>query len=93
MRLFNSSALALAIGAATTTVHADPQSQAYLPLTLAAESAQAQAKGFVDGQSLGGTTRNWYARERATRAPLWRYYKSDGTRHPTHTRENWVQGT
>ncbi len=87
------SALALSISAFSTVAQADPQSQDYIPLTLKGSSAQAQASGFIDGQSLSGSTRNWYARERAARAPLWKYYKSDGTRHPTHSRENWLQGT
>lgn len=65
----------------------------YIPITLKGSSEQEQASGFIDGQSLSGSTRNWYARERAARAPLWKYYKSDGTRHDTHSRENWVQGT
>lgn len=93
LRVFTLTALALSISAFSTVAQADPQSQAFIPLTLKASSEQAQASGFIDGQSLSGTTRNWYARERAARAPLWRYYKSDGTRHPTHSRENWLQGT
>lgn len=93
LRVFTLTALALSISALSTVAQADPQSQEYIPLTLKASSEQAQANGFIDGQSLSGTTRNWYARERAARAPLWRYYKSDGTRHATHSRENWLQGT
>ena len=93
LRVFTLTALALSISALSTVAQADPQSQEYIPLTLKASSEQAQASGFIDGQSLSGTTRNWYARERAARAPLWRYYKSDGTRHATHSRENWLQGT
>lgn len=93
MRLFTLTALALSISALSTVTQADPQSQEYVPITLKGSSEQEQASGFVDGQSLSGSTRNWYARERAARAPLWKYYKSDGTRHDTHSRENWVQGT
>ena len=93
MRLFTLTALALAIGTYCTTAQADTQSQDYVPFSLKAASEQEQANGFIDGQSLSGSTRNWYARERATRAPLWKYYKSDGTRHDTHSRDNWVQGT
>ncbi|PYG98270.1 outer membrane porin, OprD family, partial [Arthrobacter stackebrandtii] len=93
MKVPTLSALALSISAFSTVAQADPQSQDYIPLTLKGSSAQAQASGFIDGQSLSGSTRNWYARERAARAPLWKYYKSDGTRHPTHSRENWLQGT
>ena len=93
MKLFTLSALALSISAVTTVAQADPQSQAFIPITLKSTSEQAQASGFVEGQNLSGSTRNWYARERAARAPLWKYYKNDGTRHDTHSRENWVQGT
>ncbi|MEJ5865589.1 OprD family porin [Pseudomonas farsensis] len=88
----NKTALALAIGALCSLAHAEPQSQSFVPLALKADSAQSQATGFVDGQSLSGSTRNWYARERATRAPLWKYTKSDGSRHDTHSRDNWLQG-
>ncbi|MGF6392765.1 OprD family porin [Pseudomonas plecoglossicida] len=93
MRLFTLSALALSIGTWCTTAQADTQSQDFVPFSLKSASEQEQASGFIDGQSLSGNTRNWYARERATRAPLWKYYKSDGTRHDTHSRDNWVQGT
>lgn len=93
MRLFTLSALALSIGTWCTTAQADTQSQDFVPFSLKSASEQEQASGFIDGQSLSGSTRNWYARERATRAPLWKYYKSDGTRHDTHSRDNWVQGT
>jgi len=86
-------ALALSIGAFCALAQAEPMSQDFVPTTLKAGSEQAEAKGFIDGQSLSGSTRNWYAHERATRAPLWKYYKSDGTRQPTHSRDNWVQGT
>ncbi|WEK30178.1 MAG: OprD family porin [Candidatus Pseudomonas phytovorans] len=93
MRVFTLTALALSISAFSTVAQANTQSQDFVPITLKGSSEQAQASGFIDGQSLSGTTRNWYARERAARAPLWRYYKSDGTRQPTHSRENWLQGT
>lgn len=93
MRLFTLTALALSIGSFSAVAQADPQSQQYLPLSLKTTSEQDQATGFVEGQSLSGSTRNWYAHERATRAPLWKYYKGDGTRHDTHSRNNWVQGS
>ncbi|MBJ9976197.1 OprD family porin [Pseudomonas sp. S75] len=86
-------ALALSVGAFCAFAQAEPASQAFMPITLKSASEQDQATGFFEGQSLGGSTRNWYAHERAARGPLWRYYKSDGTRHDTHSRENWVQGT
>ncbi|WP_296263096.1 OprD family porin [Pseudomonas sp. UBA6562] len=85
-------AAALALGSFSEAALAEAVSQAFIPLQRAA-SAQEQAPGFVEGQSLSGTTRNWYARETAARGPLWRYYKADGTRHDSHSRENWLQGT
>ncbi|MGE8384653.1 MAG: outer membrane porin, OprD family, partial [Pseudomonas putida] len=57
MRVFTLTALALSISAFSTVAQADPQSQAFVPLTLKASSEQAQASGFIDGQSLSGTTR------------------------------------
>ncbi|WP_286914493.1 OprD family porin [Pseudomonas sp. UBA6315] len=93
MRLFTLTALALAVSAYCATAQADTQSQAYVPFSLKAASEQDQAQGFAEGQSLSGSTRNWYARERATRAALWKYSKGDGSRHDTHSRDNWVQGT
>jgi len=86
-------ALVLSVSAFSALTQAEPASQAFFPLSLKASSEQAEASGFFEGQSLTGSTRNWYARERATRAPLWQYSKSDGSRHDTHSRDNWVQGT
>ncbi|WP_449434754.1 OprD family porin [Pseudomonas putida] len=93
MRLNTLTALALSIGAFSPVAQAEPVSQEYVPFSRKGSSEQDQAKGFIDGQSLSGSTRNWYARERAARAPLWKYYKRDGSRHDTHSRDNWLQGT
>ncbi|MFP5425720.1 MAG: OprD family porin [Gammaproteobacteria bacterium] len=93
MRPIIPTALALSVSAFSALAQAEPASQAFFPLSLKASSEQAEASGFFEGQSLTGSTRNWYARERATRAPLWQYSKSDGSRHDTHSRDNWVQGT
>ncbi len=93
MRSTTTTALALSLGALSALAQAEPASQDFYPLSLAQASAQDSAEGFFDGQSLSGTTRNWYARERATRAPLWKYTKRDGSRHDTHSRDNWLQGT
>ncbi|MDD0972728.1 OprD family porin [Pseudomonas fontis] len=73
--------------------HADSASQDFVPVTVKSTSAQAETKGFFEDQSLSGTTRNWYAHERATRQALFKHQSSDGTSHPTHKRTNWVQGT
>jgi hypothetical protein len=93
LRLFTFTTLALSIATFAAMAQADTQSQDYVPFSLKGTSEQDEAKGFIDGQSLSGSTRNWYARERATRAPLFKYYKSDGTRHDSHSRDNWLQGT
>jgi hypothetical protein len=86
-------ALCLALGGLSALAQAEPVSQDFVALTLRTTSDQAQASGFIDGQRLSGSTRNWYAHEHATRGPLWSYSKRDGSRHPTSSRDNWVQGT
>jgi hypothetical protein len=93
LKVIYKTSLALAIGACCTLAQAETQSQDFVPVTLKSGSEQAEAKGFIDGQSLSGSTRNWYARERATRAPLFTQTKGDGTRRATHSRDNWLQGT
>ena len=92
MRPFTLTTLALSLSALTPLAFAETQSQDFFPLSLKA-SAQDEATGFFEGQRLSGSTRNWYAREHATRDPLFTYTRGDGTRQRTHTRENWVQGT
>lgn len=72
---------------------AQANDSAVFPLERKADSAQAGAEGFFEGQHLSGTTRNWYAREHSTRGALWRYTAGDGSRRETHSRTNWVQGT
>lgn len=89
----NTAVLALTLGSLSAVANAETASQDFVPIALASTSAQDQASGFFDGQSLSGSTRNWYARERAKRGPLWSYSKSDGSRHATDRRDNWVQGS
>lgn len=99
MKLSSTAILALAISSITATAYAEPVSQEFVPTTLAGSSAQSEAKGFVDGQSLGGTTRNWYANELRRRDDTFSYVKnSDKNTSPvvrtkTPRRINWVQGT
>ncbi len=92
MKLPVTTALALSLGAFCTVAQADTLGDEFFTLKLR-PNAQADASGFFDGQSVTGSTRNWYARERAARAPLWKYSKSDGSRHDTHSRSNWLQGS
>ncbi|WPO99251.1 OprD family porin [Pseudomonas sp. HR96] len=84
--------LALSIGGLSSLAYAEPASQEFVPTTLATTSAQGEASGFIEGQSLGGTTRNWYANELARRDSSFSYNK-DGVSTPTSRRINWVQGT
>jgi len=70
LRPFTLTALALSMGACCAMAQAETQSQDYVPFSIKGTSEQDEAKGFIDGQSLSGSTRNGYARERAPRAPL-----------------------
>ena len=85
--------LALSLSGLAGLAQAKDTSHEYLPLTLKPDNAQDAATGFIEGQSLSGSTRNWYARERAVNGSQFRYYKGDGSRHDSHRRDNWVQGT
>ena len=99
MKLSSTAILALAISSITATAYAEPASQEFVPTTLAGSSAQSEAKGFIDGQSLGGTTRNWYANELKRRDDRFSYVKNSDkntsplVKTPTARRINWVQGT
>ncbi|MGY2290447.1 OprD family porin [Pseudomonas sp. SDO528_S397] len=99
MKLRSTALLALAISSITATAYAEPASQEFLPTTLAGTSAQSEAKGFIEGSSLGGTTRNWYSNEMKFRGDRFSYTKNDvkhdvdPARTPTSRRINWAQGT
>lgn len=86
------SLLALSISAVTTLAQAQSVSQAYVPVTLKSTSAQGEASGFVEGQTLSGSTRNWYANELKRRDDTF-FYEKHGEKTPTPRRINWVQGT
>ncbi|EJN30247.1 outer membrane porin, OprD family [Pseudomonas sp. GM78] len=92
MKLSSTAILALAISSITATAYAETQSQAYTPVTVNEKSAQSEATGFLEGQSISGTTRNWYANEQLKRGANFSY-KKDGVSTPTDRRINWVQGT
>ncbi|MEZ1318952.1 OprD family porin [Pseudomonas fluorescens] len=92
MKLSSTAILALAISSITATAYAETQSQAFTPVTVKEKSAQSEATGFIDGQSLGGTTRNWYANEQLKRDGKFKYNKN-GALLDTDRRINWVQGT
>jgi hypothetical protein len=92
MKLSSTALLALAISSITATAYAESASQDFVPTTLAGTSAQSEAKGFIDGSSLGGTTRNWYSNELKRRGSTYTYEKH-GVERTTSRRINWVQGT
>ncbi|HCS42475.1 MAG TPA: outer membrane porin, OprD family [Pseudomonas sp.] len=92
MKLSSTALLALAISSVTATAYAESQSQAFTPVTVKEKSAQSEATGFVEGQSISGTTRNWYANEQLKRGGQFAY-KKNGVSTDTDRRINWVQGT
>ncbi|WP_434592389.1 OprD family porin [Pseudomonas sp. R4-83] len=92
MKLSSTAILALAISSITATTYAETQSQAFTPVTVNEKSAQAEATGFLEGQSISGSTRNWYANEQLKRGGKFAYRKN-GQSNETDRRINWVQGT
>jgi len=92
MKLSSTALLALAISSVTATAYAESQSQAFTPVTVKEKSAQSEATGFVEGQSITGSTRNWYANEQLKRGGKFRYNKN-GALETTDRRINWLQGT
>ncbi|WP_277963808.1 OprD family porin [Pseudomonas sp. RIT-To-2] len=92
MNITRKTMLALSIGSLSAMAFAEETSQAFTPTALKTTSAQAEANGFVEDQSLSGWTRNWYAREQSKRGPQFTHSK-DGKREPMNNRTNWLQGT
>ena len=92
MKLSSTAILALAISSVTATAYAESQSQAFNPVTVKTTSAQSEATGFVEGQSVSGSTRNWYSNELRRRGNTFSYTR-DGVEHRDSRRTNWVQGT
>ena len=92
MKLSSTALLALAISSVTASAYAETQSQAFTPVTVNTKSAQADATGFIEGSTVTGSTRNWYANEQLKRGGKFAY-KKDGVSTPTDRRINWVQGT
>ena len=88
MKVTSSTLLALSISSLAAMANADE----FMPTELKATSAQSETKGFVEEQTLGGTTRNWYANELKRRDDRFSY-NNHGTRESTPRRINWVQGT
>ena len=88
MKLTSSALLALSISSLTAMANADE----FVPTEAKTSSAQSETKGFLEDQTLGGTTRNWYANELRRRDDRFTY-NDHGTREKTPRRINWVQGT
>lgn len=92
MKKASTALLALSIATMGAMAQAEEVSQDFVPTTLSTTSAQDGAKGFFENQRLGGSTKNFFAKERSTRANLFSYQK-DGQKVPTDTRNTWTQGT
>ncbi|WP_300727034.1 OprD family outer membrane porin [Pseudomonas sp.] len=89
MKTTHSTLLALSISSFTALASAD----AFIPTELkTGPSAQSQARGFVEEQTLGGSTRNWYANELKRRDDRFNY-NDHGKPKSSPRRINWVQGT
>jgi len=84
--------LALSLSTVGAMAQAEEASQSFVPSTLNTSSAQDDAKGFFEDQHVTGSTRNFYARERSTRADLFHYQKN-GERVSTDRRDTFTQGT
>ena len=93
MRVTSSALLALSISSLAAMAQAEEMSQAFVPTEVkTGASSQSEASGFVEGQSLGGTTRNWYANELKRNNGRFTY-NNHGVEKTTPRRINWVQGT
>lgn len=93
MKPAKQSLLALAIAGVSTFAVAEPASQAFVPLEVKGTSAQSEATGFIEGQSLSGTTRNFFAKEKWKRGGGLTFQKGDGSSEHTSSRDTWTQGT
>ena len=93
MRVKSSTLLALSISSFAVIANAQEVNNAFVPTEIkTGASSQSEASGFVDGQSLSGTTRNWYANELKRNGGRFTY-KDHGVEKTTSRRINWVQGT
>ena len=89
MKVTSSALLALSI----SSLAAMAQAEEFVPTELkSGSSAQSETQGFIEEQTLGGTTRNWYANELMRHGGQFAY-KDNGVAKTTPRRINWVQGT
>lgn len=95
MRTTQRTLLALAVSSFSTFALAEPASQDFVPLTVKSTSAQDEATGFIEGQSLSGTTRNFFAKEKFKNTDGGRFKvpKTNGVSERTNDRTTWTQGT
>jgi hypothetical protein len=91
MKLSSTAILALAISSVTATAYAEPQSQAYTPVTVKRKALKARPLALSKASRsaappvTGTPTSNCNAVASS--------YKKDGVSTPTDRRINWVQGT
>jgi hypothetical protein len=93
MHLKKLSVLAFSIGTFSLAAEAEPERRGFQPTALKSTSAQGEATGFVEGQSLSGWTRNFFAQERTQRNTEFTIDKGNGRTESTRLRETWTQGT
>ena len=93
MKLSSNALLALSISSLAAMAHAEDVSQAFIPTEVkTGASSQSETKGFMEDQTLSGSTRNWYANELKRHENRFTY-KDHGVEKTTPRRINWVQGT
>ena len=84
--------LALSISTLGAMAQAESVSQGFEPTTVSSSNAQDDAKGFIEGSHINGSTKNFFAKEESSRNDLFSYQK-DGTTVSTPRRNTWTQGT
>ena len=92
MKRASTALLALSISTLGAMAQAESVSQDFEPTTVSTSKAQDDAKGFIEGSTIKGSTKNFFAKEESSRNDLFRYQK-DGTTVSTPRRNTWTQGT
>jgi hypothetical protein len=84
--------LALSISTLGAMAQAESVSQGFEPTTVNSTNAQDDAKGFIEGSQIKGSTKNFFSKEESSRNDLFHYQKN-GTTVSTPRRNSWTQGT
>ncbi|MEB0040391.1 MULTISPECIES: OprD family porin [unclassified Pseudomonas] len=92
MKRASTALLALSISTLGAMAQAESVSQDFERTTVSTSKAQDDAKGFIEGSTIKGSTKNFFAKEESSRNDLFRYQK-DGTTVSTPRRNTWTQGT